>query len=41
MDGKPYSRNPRDIVLGAHTQITPEVGAPFVPPPVYAFPNGL
>ena len=31
----------RKIVLGAHTQITLEVGAPFVPPPAYAFPAGL
>jgi len=27
--------------LGAHTQITLEVGAPFVPPPTYMFPAGL
>jgi hypothetical protein len=40
-DGKPYTGNPRDIVLGAHTQITLEVGSPTVPPPVYVFPNGL
>ena len=41
VDGKRYSGDPRAIVLGAHTQITLEVGAPFVPPPVYVFPAGL
>jgi len=41
VDGKPYGGNPRAIVLGAHTQICLEVGAPFVPPPTYAFPAGL
>jgi len=41
VDGKPYSGSPRGIVLGAHTQITLEVGAPFVPPPTYTFPAGL
>jgi len=41
VDGKPYSGDPRGIVLGAHTQITLEVGAPFVTPPVYGFPAGL
>jgi hypothetical protein len=41
VDGKPYSGDPRGIVLGAHTQITLEVGTPVVPPPVYAFPAGL
>jgi hypothetical protein len=41
VDGKPYSGSPRGIVLGAHTQITLEVGAPFVPPPIYTFPAGL
>lgn len=41
VNGKPYSGNPRGIVLGAHTQITLEVGAPTVPPPTYAFPAGL
>jgi hypothetical protein len=41
VDGKPYTGDPRKIVLAAHTQITLEVGAPFVPPPVYVFPNGL
>jgi len=41
VDGKPFTGDPRTIVLAAHTQITLEVGAPFVPPPVYVFPNGL
>jgi hypothetical protein len=41
VDGKRHSGDPRDIVLGAHTQITLEVGAPFVTPPVYVFPAGL
>ena len=41
VDGKPYIGNLRGIVLGAHTQITLQVGAPFVTPPVYAFPAGL
>lgn len=41
VDGKRYSGDPRSIVLSAHTQITLEVGAPFLPPPVYAFPAGL
>jgi hypothetical protein len=41
VDGKPYSGNPRSIVLGAHTQITLEVGAPTVAPPTYTFPAGL
>ena len=41
VDGKAYSGNPRNIVLGAHTQITLEVAAPFVPPPTYLFPAGL
>jgi len=41
VDGKPYTGDLRTIVLAAHTQITLEVGAPFVPPPVYVFPSGL
>lgn len=41
VDGKPYSGNPRGIVLGAHTQITLEVGAPTVRPPTYVFPAEL
>jgi hypothetical protein len=41
VDGTPYSGNPRNIPLGAHTQITLEVGRPLVTPPVYIFPKGL
>lgn len=41
VDGKPYAGDPRSIVLGAHTQITLQVGTPNVTPPVYAFPEGL
>jgi hypothetical protein len=41
VDGKPYAGDPRNIVLGAHTQITLQVGAPIVTPPVYVFPAGL
>ena len=41
VDGKTYAGSPRGIVLGAHTQITLEVGAPFVTPPIYTFPAGL
>lgn len=41
VDGKAYTGNPRNIVLGAHTLITLEVGDPIVPPPVYLFPPGL
>jgi len=41
VDGKRYSGDPRAIVLGPHTQITLEVGSPFVTPPVYGFPAGL
>jgi hypothetical protein len=41
VDDKRYSGDPRGIVLSAHTQITLEVGAPFVLPPVYVFPSGL
>jgi hypothetical protein len=41
VDGKGFPGNPRGIVLGAHTQITLEVGAPLVPPPTYIFPAGL
>jgi hypothetical protein len=41
VDGKLYTGDLRKIVLGAHTQITLEVGAPFVPPPAYSFPAGL
>ena len=41
VDGKRYTGDPRSIPLGAHTQITLQVGAPFVPPPAYVFPEGL
>jgi|SRR5579872_3250616 len=41
VDGKAFMGSPRGIVLGAHTQITLEVGAPFAPPPVYILPAGL
>jgi len=41
VDGKRYFGDPRGIVLSAHTQITLEMGAPFVAPPVYVFPAGL
>ena len=41
VDGKTFIGNLRSIVLRAHTQITLEVGAPFVTPPVYTFPTGL
>jgi hypothetical protein len=41
VDGKPYAGDPRSIVLGAHTQITLQVGTPIVTPPVYTFPQGL
>lgn len=41
VDGKPFTGNPRNIVLKAHTQITLEVGTPVVTPPTYVFPEGL
>lgn len=41
VNGKAYIGSLRGIVLGGHTQITLQVGAPFVTPPVYAFPAGL
>ncbi|HVZ20930.1 MAG TPA: hypothetical protein VG871_07705 [Vicinamibacterales bacterium] len=41
VDGKPYTGNPRDIVLRTHAQITLEVGTPLVTPPTYVFPEGL
>lgn len=41
VDGRPYSGDPRAIVLTAHEQITLEVGEPIVSPPVYTFPSGL
>lgn len=41
VDGNPYTGKVREIKLGAHTQITLEVGDPLVTPPVYVFPEGL
>jgi len=41
VDGRSFRGNPRGIVLGAHTQITLEVGSPVVSPPTYLFPAGL
>jgi hypothetical protein len=42
VDGKPYTGNPRDIVLGKYTQVVLEVTPPEVtPPPTYTFPAGL
>ena len=41
VDGRPYAGDPRAIVLTAHEQITLEIGAPVVAPPVYTFPAGL
>jgi hypothetical protein len=41
VDGKPYSGDPRSIVLKPHAQITLVVGNPPVKPPTYAFPEGL
>jgi hypothetical protein len=41
LDGKAFAGNPRDIPITAHAQITLEVGAPTVRPPVYVFPDGL
>jgi hypothetical protein len=41
VDGRPYAGDLRAIVLTAHEQITLEVGAPVVAPPVYTFPTGL
>ena len=40
VDGKPFTGNPRDIVIGTHTLITLEVGAPVVPEPAFSFPAG-
>jgi len=41
VDGKPYTGNPRNIVLGAHTLVVLEVVPPEVtPPPTFAFPAG-
>jgi len=41
VDGRPFSEDPRTIVLKPHEQITLVVGGPAVAPPVYAFPEGL
>lgn len=40
-NGRVYLGNPRDIPLGAHTQIQLEVGRPIVAPEKISFPNGL
>jgi hypothetical protein len=41
VDGKPYSGNPRNVVLGAHTLVVLEVTPPEVnPPPSFTFPSG-
>jgi hypothetical protein len=41
VDGKPYTGNPRNIVLGAHTLVVLEVTPPEVsPPPTFTFPAG-
>ena len=42
VDGKPYTGNPRSIVLAAHTQVVIEITPPEVtPPPTFTFPSGL
>lgn len=33
VDGKPYTGDPRKIVLKSHTQVAVEIGPPFVDPP--------
>jgi hypothetical protein len=41
VDGKPYSGNPRSIVLAAHTLVVLEVAPPeATPPPTFTFPAG-
>ncbi len=41
VDGKAYTGNPRNIVLGAHTLVVLEVVPPAVtPPPTFDFPAG-
>ena len=41
VDGKPYTGDPRKIVLGAHTLVTLEITPPEVnPPPSFTFPSG-
>lgn len=39
VDQKPYTGNPRDIVLVKHKTITIEIGPPFVAPKPYNFGN--
>jgi hypothetical protein len=42
VDGKPYTGNPRSIVLASHTQVVVEITPPEVtPPPTFTFPSGL
>ncbi len=41
VDGQPYSGDPRQIQLGAHTLVTIEYGPPFAAPPPFTFPPGL
>lgn len=40
VNGKPYSGNPRSIVLTAHEKITIDVGPPFPGPQPFTFPAG-
>ncbi|MDQ6918950.1 MAG: hypothetical protein M3Z98_06290, partial [Candidatus Dormibacteraeota bacterium] len=41
VDGKPYTGDPRKIVLAAHTQVVLEVTPPEVTaPPTFTFPAG-
>jgi hypothetical protein len=42
VDGKPYTSNPRSIVLASHTQVVLEITPPAVtPPPSFTFPSNL
>lgn len=41
VDGKPYSGDPRKIILAAHTTVTIEVTPPETPPAPYTFPAGV
>lgn len=41
VDGKPYGGDPRNIVLGAHTQVVIEITPPQVTPTPYTFAPGL
>jgi hypothetical protein len=41
VDGKPYSGDPRKIVLAAHAMVTVEVTPPDVPPAEFKFPDGV